>query len=496
MNTFFSRFRWGLWSGLLVFAIVLLLPISKEFTAAERNMLAITLLMAVWWMSEALPLAITSLLPLVLYPVLGIMKTGQVSLNYTHHLIFLFLGGFIIAIALQEWQLHRRFALYTISLLGSNARRLILGFMLATAGLSMWISNTATTIMMLPIAMAVIQQIREKNANSLPERFPFGTVLMLGIAYSSSIGGIATLIGTPPNVVFSGIYGKYFPQLPEVSFIRWMMFALPLAVLLFLALWFYLTHVVLHKNDLPEMEGKEFFARKIKELGRLNGPQIWVLTLFFITAFLWVFRADLRLGSVTLPGWPHLFGLAGRIQDSTIAIGMAIFMFIIPVKGHGTKKTLLSWKSLLELPWDILLLFGGGFALADGIQKTGLARFLGHHLTFLGHMPLFAMLFILSLSVALLTEFTSNTAVATTILPILAALSIDLKMDPLLIMLPATVASSCAFMLPVSTPPNAIVFGSRYIPIRKMVRIGSVLIVVSAFIVSSYFLAVSRLFGF
>jgi len=495
MKTLFSRFRWGLWLGLFIFSFVLLLPVSQDFTTAERNMLAITLLMAVWWMSEALPLAVTSLLPLVLYPILGIMKTNEVSPNYTHHLIFLFMGGFIIAIALQEWQLHRRFALYTISLLGSNPRRLILGFMLATAILSMWISNTATTIMMLPIAMAVIQQIREKNENSLPERFPFGTILMLGIAYSSSIGGIATLIGTPPNVVFSGIYGKYFPHLPEISFIRWMLFALPLAVLLFGALWFYLTRIVLHKKDLPKMEGKEFFAQKIRELGGLNGPQIWVLTLFTITAFLWVFRADLKLGNVTLPGWPHLFGLAGRIQDSTIAIGMAIFLFIIPVKDHEMKKTLLSWKNLLELPWDILLLFGGGFALADGIQKTGLANFLGHHLTFLGNLPLFAMLLILALSVALLTEFTSNTAVATTILPILAALSIDLKMDPLLIMLPATVASSCAFMLPVSTPPNAIVFGSRYIPIKKMVRIGSVLIVVSAFIVSTYFLVVSRLFG-
>ncbi len=493
-----SEFRLGLgfWLGIVLFAGILVLPTSAEFTAPEKSMLAVAVLMAVWWMSEALPLAVTSLLPLVLYPVLGIMKTGAVSPNYTHHLIFLFLGGFMIAIALQEWQLHRRFALLTIALLGSNPRRLILAFMLSTAVLSMWISNTATTIMMLPIALAVVHQVPAKGADEDPSKNVFATVLMLGIAYSASIGGIATLIGTPPNVVFSGIYEKFFPDLPEISFVRWMVLALPLAALLFLAVWGYLGYLVLRRQDLPEVKQKAYFDAQRAALGPLTAAQKSVLAVFLLTAFLWIFRADLKLGSMTVPGWPRLLGLDGRIQDSTIAVGMAILLFILPARVEGQRKSLLAWKSLLDLPWDILLLFGGGFALADGIQKTGLAAFIGKHLVFLGHLPAFVMLFLLAISVALLTEFTSNTAVATTVLPILAALSIDLKMDPLVIMFPATVAASCAFMLPVSTPPNAIVFGSRYISIRRMVRIGIVLIVAASLIVSSYFYLVLKLFGF
>ncbi len=485
----------GFWIGIILFALVLLIPVNDAFTLPERNMLAITVLMAVWWMSEALPLAVTSLLPLVLYPILGIMKTSAVSPNFSHHLIFLFLGGFMIAIALQQWQLHRRFAIHTISLLGSNPRRLVLAFMLSTALLSMWISNTATTIMILPIALAVIHQIQGKEDPEEMPRNVFGSVLMLGIAYSASIGGIATLIGTPPNVVFSGIYGKFFPQLPEISFVRWMFLAFPLAVLLFLLLWGYLVYGVLRKKHLPEIRNKAFFDEQKRQLQPLNTAQKWVLAIFFITAFLWIFRADLKLGFVTIPGWPHLIGLGKRVQDSTIAIGMAILLFIIPARVEDKKQTLLQWKNLLEIPWDILLLFGGGFALADGIQKTGLAEFIGKHLVFLGHMPFWVMLFLLTTSVAVLTEFTSNTAVATTVLPILAALSIDLNMDPLLIMFPATVAASCAFMLPVSTPPNAIVFGSRYIPIKRMVRIGIVLIVLASLIVSSYFFVIFKFIG-
>lgn len=449
--------------------------------------MAIAAMMAVWWMSEALPLAVTALLPLALYPLLGIMKTSDVSPNYTHHLIFLFMGGFIIAIALQKWELHRRFAFFTIAALGSNPRRVLLAFMLATALLSMWISNTATTIMMLPIGLAVIHQIQHKPAGGSLQQNKFGLILMLGIAYSASIGGIATLIGTPPNVVFSGIYGKYFPDSPEISFVRWMFYVFPLAILLFIVIWYYLAKVMLRTKDLPQIQNRQIFVRKFRALGPLTAVQKWVLLIFSLTALLWIFRADINLGFFTLPGWPHLFGLEDSIQDSTIAMGMALFLFIIPVKEEGKRKTILNWKSLLDLPWDILLLFGGGFALADGIQKTGLADFLGHQLNFLGSLPLLLMLFLLALSVSLLTEITSNTAVATTMLPILAALSIDLNMDPLIIMIPGTVAASCAFMLPVATPPNAIVFGSRLIRIGDMVRVGMALNMIIALISALYF---------
>ncbi|MFQ5584503.1 MAG: SLC13 family permease, partial [Calditrichia bacterium] len=481
---------------MVIFVLILLQPTTADFTSAERNMLAVAALMAIWWMTEALPLAVTSLLPLALYPVLGIMRTSVVSPNYTNHLIFLFMGGFIIAIALQEWQLHRRFALHTISLLGSNPRQLVLAFMLSTAVLSMWISNTATTIMMLPIGMAVIHQLRGNLHKETPQENRFGTVLMLGIAYSASIGGIATIIGTPPNVIFTGIYAKFFPFAPEISFVRWMLMALPLSALLFTVIWGYLSYVVLRKKDLPEIVDKQYFEEQRKSLQPLNSAQKLVLAIFLVTAFLWIFRADINFGVIRVPGWPTLIGLRGRIQDSTIAMGMAILLFIIPARHKGEKRALLKWNSLLELPWDILLLFGGGFALADGIQSTGLANFLGHKLTFLGNMPLFIMLLLLSFSVALLTEFTSNTAVATTILPVLGALAIDLDINPLIIMFPATVAASCAFMLPVSTPPNAIVFGSRYIPIRRMVRIGIVLILLASVIVAAYCYFLFHVFGF
>ena len=487
------RRHWGLWLGLILFLSALMIPTTENLSFSERNMIGVALLMAIWWMSEALPLAITSLLPLALYPILDIMKTEEVAPNYSHHLVFLFMGGFIIAIALQEWKLHKRFALFLISLIGNDARHMILAFMLATALLSMWISNTATTIMMLPIGLAVIGQINGMISDKTINKNQFGTILMLAIAYSASIGGIGTLIGTPPNVVFSGIYQKYFPTLPEISFASWMIYTLPLVVLLFTFLWFYLTHIAIKKEDLPEMKEKKYFKLKLKELGSMTNPQKWVLYIFICTALLWIFRTDIQLGFVTLPGWTNLFGLKNEIQDSTIAIGMAVLLFIIPVKDNGEKKNLLTLKNLMELPWDILLLFGGGFALADGIQKTGLAEYIGQHLVFLQNFSLFPMLFILTISVSFLTEFTSNTAVATTLLPIFAALSINLNIPPLLIMLPVTVAASCAFMLPVATPPNAIIFGSRCVTIQKMVRVGFILNIISALIISAYFYVVFKI---
>lgn len=479
----------GLIFGLAAFAAVLLIPSTGQFTPQIRNMLAAAVLMAVWWMTEALPLAVTSLLPLALYPLLGIMDTEAVAPNYANHLIFLFMGGFMIAIALQEWELHRRFALGILSLLGSNPRRVILSFMLSTAVLSMWLSNTATTLLMLPIGLAVIEQFKtgDQERSSASRNNLFAIVLMLGIAYSASIGGIATLIGTAPNLIFSGIYEKFFPAKPGVTFVDWFILIFPLSVLVFLALWLYLTYGVLRREDLPRAEARDFFVKQKRLLGPLKVPQKLVLAVFSLTAFLWIFRSDIDLNFVELPGWPGLFGLQGRVEDSTIAVAMSVLLFVIPVKSGGKVRALLVKKNLSELPWDVLLLFGGGFALADGIQKTGLAEYLGNRLVFLGHMPLLLMLFLLTISVALLTEFTSNTAVATTVLPIVAVLSVDLNVDPMVLLLPATVAASCAFMLPVSTPPNAIVFGSNLIPIKKMVRIGAVLIVLASVIVSLYF---------
>lgn len=494
MKNFWERFslnrfdlNWGFWVGLVIFIIFLFIPTSTDFDPPKRNMLAIAILMGIWWMTEALPLGITALLPLVLYPILGIMLTSQVSPNYMHHLVFLFMGGFVIAISLQEWNLHRRFALYAISILGTNPRKIILAFMIVAAILSMWISNTATAVMMLPIGLAVINQVERNQSQSGVKSDYFAMILMLGIAYSSSIGGMATIIGTPPNIIFTGIFGKFFPGEPEISFIQWMIYVLPLAIVLFFLIWIYLVYFILKSKHLPSIKSGDYFKDEIKKLGPLNRSQKWVLALFCLTALLWIFRADFTFGKFTFHGWPHLFGLENRIQDSTIAIGMAMLFFLIPNHDRSQRRTILGLKNLLEIPWDILLLFGGGFALAQGIKSTGLAEFLGHQLHFLGNLPPLLLIFVVTISVIFFTEFTSNTAVATTILPIIAAISIDIKLLPLIIMLPATIAASCAFMLPVATPPNAIVFGSRFIPIQKMVRIGFTLNIVSSIVVSLYF---------
>jgi sodium-dependent dicarboxylate transporter 2/3/5 len=357
--------------------------------------------------------------------------------------------------------------------------------MLISAILSMWISNSATAILMFPIALAVIKQMQEINKDS--DMGLFSTVLMLGIAYSCSIGGISTLIGTPPNIVFSGIYEKFFPAANAISFLNWMVLILPLSLLLFFIAWIYLSFLLFKKKRGMKFPKRDFFKGKYLELGRMNAPQKWVLAVFFSTAFLWIFRSRIQFADFAVPGWPELIGLEGWIQDSTVAMGMAVLLFIIHTTDGSVREPLLRIDSLKEIPWDILLLFGGGFALAEGMYQSGLADIIGEQLHFLGNLPLLVLLLVLTMSVTFLTELSSNTAVATTILPIAAAFAIEIEMNPLLIMLPATIASSCAFMLPVATPPNMIVFGSRLIKIQDMVKIGLALNLIAGVFVSLYF---------
>ena len=310
---------------------------------------------------------------------------------------------------------------------------------------------------------------------------------MLGIAYACSIGGISTLIGTPPNIIFSGIYGKFFPNEIPISFVQWMIYVLPLTIVIFIVVWLYLVHYVLKNEKLPQTVSIHYFRDELKKLGKFNRSQIWVLIIFGFTALLWIFKANLTLGSFTLYGWPHFVGLDGKIQDSTIAIGMAILLFMIPSHEKAKQPTLLDIKDLSKIPWDILLLFGGGFALAEGIRVTGLAEYIGKQMEFLQGLHPFVLIFVITISIIFITEFTSNTAVATTILPIIAVISIDLNIHAMMIMLPATIAASCAFMLPVATPPNAIVYGSRYVPIQKMVKTGFWLNIISASLAAIYF---------
>ncbi len=486
-----KRWNWGLWLGLAVFGYLLQFPIDGNLSPAAQRMFALAVLMGILWMTEAIPVSVTALLPLVMFPLLGIAKTSAISTNYAHHLIFLFLGGFFIAAAMQKWELHKRFAVEVLYWVGKTPQRLVLAFMLATAFLSMWISNTATTIMILPIGLAVIKRMEgEKHKAG-----DFGSVLMLGIAYSASIGGMGTLIGTPPNLVFSAVYKKFFPALPEVGFTEWMLYIIPLTLLLFIITYFYLTRLFLSPRVLKDITmDREVVIQEKRNLGTISTPEKRVLVIFIITAFLWILRSDIQVGNMVIKGWPHWIGLGGQIQDSTIAIGMAILLFILPAGIDSPDKvTLLHWKDILTIPWDILLLFGGGLALADGIQRTGLSEYFAHQFSFVMHLPPIVFITIITLSVAFLTEFTSNTAVATTVLPILAAVAQQFQISPLMIMLPATIAASCAFMLPVATPPNAIVFSSRYIRIKQMVKIGVGLIFIASVVNGVYFTLLTQI---
>ncbi len=477
----------GFWIGIVGFIIGISCPLSSDIPPAAQRMLSVAFLMVCWWISEAIPLGITALIPLVGYPLLKIMPTSQVAPNYTDHLIFLFLGGFLLSIAIQEWQLHRRFALFTLSILGNNPRKILLAMMLSTALLSMWLSNTATVMMMLPICLALIQQLEDEIFKNEKKFFLYGAVLLLGISYSSSIGGIATPVGTPPNIIFIGIFSKFFPDSTSLSFLDWMIYMVPLSMIILLIVWLYLAFLILKSKHLPTAQPRADFQEKYKQLGPLTYPQKWVLAIFAMTATLWIFRSKIDLGFLIFPGWPKLLGLSTDIQDSTIAIGMAIVLFILRVPTPEGRVPLLKIKHIYQIPWDVLLLFGGGFALAEGIQQSGLAEFVGNRLHFLQNFPFILVIYLSTLAAVLFTEFTSNTAVATTLLPIMAVLVAGFSFNPLALMLAVTIGCSCAFMLPISTPPNAIVFGTHYIPIKIMVRVGFVLVLIVSVVISVYF---------
>jgi sodium-dependent dicarboxylate transporter 2/3/5 len=476
VHALFIKNYYSLILGLVLFFSLLLFVPESVMPLPAQRMAAIALLMAVWWITEAIPIAVTALLPMVLFPVLKIMPTEAVTMNYGHHLIFLFLGGFIIALTIERWKLHKRIALKIISFIGTNQRMIILGFMIATAFLSMWISNTATTMMMLPIGLAVISQIGgtvehekfEKGKNN------FALALMLAIAYSASIGGIATIIGTPTNVVFVGILKSNFPAAPEISFIQWMMFALPFSLLFLPIVWFYLVFIAAPVYKDIDIRESEIINKELKSLSSMSQAEKMTLIVFIGTAGLWICRSDLDLGTISLRGWESWLGLEGYVHDSTVAIFMGILTFILPSgeKNDGKQIMLMDWNWAKQLPWGILLLFGGGFALASGFQETGLTQWLGNQLKIFYYLPLVLIILIVSAMAMFATEFASNTAIASTLLPIVAGLSVALEINPMILMIPVTISCSTAFMLPVATPPNAIVFGSGYVRIKDMFKIG------------------------
>lgn len=448
----------GLLAGPLAFAIILL-GFHPEGMSAEANaVLATVVWMAIWWIVEAIPIAATALLPIVLFPLTGALALQATTTSYGHRYIFLYIGGFLLAIAIEKWGLHKRIALSIIHAIGTNLTSIILGFMLATAGLSMWISNTATSVMMLPIGMAIISQLRDRPGSDPEETDRFAKALMLGVAYSASIGGMATLVGTPPNLVLAGVVQELYGY--EISFSQWLRFGLPISLVLLAICWFYLTRIAFRFEQRSLEGGRAEIKAQLRSFGRLSFEEILVLVVFVITACAWISRSFVQKQLGWLP----------RLDDTIIAMIAGLLLFILP--SRKAKKPLLDWDDAKAIPWGIVLLFGGGMALAEGFKTSGLAAWIAGQMTLLDGVSLIVLIVLLVAAVNFLTEITSNIATTSMLLPVLAPMALAINVHPFILMVSATVAASCAFMLPVATPPNAVVFGSGHLRIPDMVKTG------------------------
>lgn len=444
--------------------------------------LGIAILMAVWWITEVIPLAITALIPIAAFPILGIMNGKEVSSTYINHIIFLFIGGFLMALAMEKWNLHKRIALKILLVIGGGPARILFGFMFATAFLSMWISNTATAMMMVPIVLSVLLKLEEKLNKK--DAANYSLALLLGVAYSASIGGIATLVGSPPNLSFVRIFSIIFPEAPEISFSEWFVFALPLSLALFILVFIWL-YLLFRPRQRGITFSNEIFRKEYQALGKASFEEKTILLLFILLAFLWISRSGISIGTTNLMGWDRLFPNKSYLNDGTVAIFVSLFLFIIPAKNKKGEK-LLDQHIIPKLPWHIVLLFGGGFALAAGFTHSGLSLWIGEQVKWLNQFHPLLIIFGIALTMSLLTELTSNTATTEMFLPILAGIAISIKINPLLLMLPATFAASLAFMLPVATPPNAIVFGTNRIQVMQMAKAGFVLNLLAVVLLSLF----------
>jgi len=431
--------------------------------------LACTIWIAIWWITEAIPIAVTSLLPIILFPLSGALPLEDTTSSYGHQYIFLYLGGFILALSIEKWNLHKRIALNIINLIGTDVRKIILGFMIATAFLSMWISNTATAVMMLPIGIAIVKQMKDLKNTPEDENLIFGKALMLSIAFSASIGGFATLIGTPPNLVFAGIVQELYGI--EISFLDWIKFGLPLSLILLFISWQYLTRVAFKFQQTKFIEGQVEIKRQLSQIGKMSYEEKIVLIIFVLTGFAWISRSFFL--NIFLP----------KLDDSIIALIAGVSLFLFNSSSSDKTEKLMHWEDAVKLPWGILILFGSGLAIASGFQNSGLATWIAEKMVHLNGYSIFVILFIVIAAVNFLTEITSNLATIAMLLPILAPTAIILDVHPYSLMVGATIAASCAFMLPVATPPNAVVFGSNYLKISDMVRVGIVMNIISIIIV-------------
>ena len=466
MNNWLPTF--GRVAGPLAFFLVYYLADTPGLAPEGKLMLGLTLWMAIWWITEAVPIAGTALLPLMVLPLAGVLNLKQVSNNYMDPTVLLYMGGFLLATSIEKWNLHKRIALNIINLLGTDLRRIVLGFMLATGFLSMWISNSATALMMLPIGLAVIGQFKHHlgDENGILST-NLAKNILLGIAYAASIGGMATLIGTPTNNVLRAVVEKLYSY--TIDFNEWMLFALPFSMVLLAIAWFYLVNF---GNPLPKKfnltEAKSVIQDQIVALGKISYEEKTVLAVFGLVCFSWITRSFL------------LAPLLPALDDTIIALLGVMLLLLLPSSGKSEPKgRILDWKTAEQIPWGVLILFGGGLALAEGFKETGLASWIGQHLSLIEGVSFFVLLLIIIAAVNFLTEVTSNVATASMLLPILASVAIKLDVHPFGLMVGATLAASCAFMLPVATPPNAVVFGPGYLKIKDMVKAGLWLNIIS-----------------
>ncbi|MDK1474906.1 DASS family sodium-coupled anion symporter [Streptomyces sp. 549] len=483
--------------GLLTY---FLLPDDAALSTAARTTAAVVVLVAVWWMTEALPLPVTSLVPIVAFPLLGVLAVDEATAPYAHPTVFLFLGGFVIALAMQKWNLHRRIALLTMRAIGTKPRQLILGVMVATAFLSMWVSNTATTLMMLPIGTSVLAMVIAKKAGDRKaaeggdagaagdsegagdaeaisgpvsdladdkDTKNFATGLMLAIAYAATIGGLGTLIGSPPNLIMSGFVQQNYDI--TIAFADWMKVGVPLATVFLIIAWLFLTRVAYPTKLKDVVGGKEVIQQEIDKLGRMSRGEWNVLVIFAGAALLWVFKQPItNWGTLT-----SLLPFTANLTDEAVAIGAVVLLFLIPVSLKKGITQTMDWRTAQSgIPWGVLLLFGGGLSLAKAVQETKLSDWIGTRMSGLGTLPTVLLIAVVCLIILMLTELTSNTATASTFLPVLGGVAVGIGLDPLLLLAPAALAATCSFMLPVGTPPNAIVFGSGYVTMPQMVRAG------------------------
>jgi solute carrier family 13 (sodium-dependent dicarboxylate transporter), member 2/3/5 len=460
----------GILAGPFLFILIFWLTPVGALSGKSIVVLSLGAWMVTWWVTEAIPIPITAMLPLIVFPIMGVSKMSEAAQPYGDPVIFLFMGGFILALGLEKYNLHQRIALNLIRLTGTSGNGIILGFMLATALISMWISNTATAIMMLPIASSVTQLLAKELGKENDPRFKkFATGLMLGIAYSASIGGMGTIIGTPPNVVMVGYMKRMYDQ--DVPFLDWMMVGVPIMMGTLAACYFIIT-AILYRNGLSSIEGSgALIQNKLKELGPLSREEKRVLVIFSVTCFCWIFRQNIN-------------GLIGKniLDDTGIAMSGGVLMFLTPI---NLKKMdfLLTWEDMKGMQWGILLLFGGGLALAEGMEQSGLVQKVGEYFSGQSQISGIALIFALTFISMALTELMSNVALVTIFVPVVFGIAEGFHINPIWLAMPVTFAASCAFMMPISTPPNAILFASGYIRMKEMIKTGLLLNIFSLVII-------------